>query len=83
MQVIFHQDFYQVYTSDPAAAAGRMEAIVQAIEGQYGFVTAQPASAADIAAVHTERHIRKVREKGLYDIAALAAGGPSRRQRSG
>ncbi len=75
MQVIFHQDFYQVYTSDPAAAAGRMEAIVQAIEGQYGFVTAQPASAADIAAVHTERHIRKVREKGLYDIAALAAGG--------
>lgn len=75
MQVIFHPDFYQVYTSDPAAAAGRMEAIVQAIEGEYGFVTAQPAADADIAAVHTERHIRRVRERGLYDIAALAAGG--------
>jgi len=24
--VVFHKDFYQVYTSDPAAEAGRMEA---------------------------------------------------------
>ncbi len=27
MKVIFHEDFYQVYTSDPAAAAGRVEAV--------------------------------------------------------
>mgnify|MGYP001824734502 CR=1 FL=1 len=30
MKVVFHEDFYQVYTGDPAAASGRMEAIVQA-----------------------------------------------------
>jgi len=28
MKVVFHEDFYQVYTFDPAAAAGRMEAVL-------------------------------------------------------
>ena len=28
MKVIFHEDFYQAYTSDPAAVKGRMEAVV-------------------------------------------------------
>jgi acetoin utilization deacetylase AcuC-like enzyme len=37
MKVIFHQDFYRVYTSDPAAAAGRMEAIVDMIGLSAGF----------------------------------------------
>jgi len=31
MKVVFHEDFNQVYTSDPAAAAGRMESIVETI----------------------------------------------------
>ena len=31
MKVIFHEDFYGVYTSDPAAAAGRMEAVMDVI----------------------------------------------------
>ncbi len=75
MKVIFHEDFYQVYTSDPAAAAGRMEAIVEVIEGKVEFVAAQPASEEDIAAVHTAAHIAHVKARGLYPIAALAAGG--------
>jgi len=75
MKVIFHEDFYQVYTSDPAAAAGRMEAIVEVIEPNVEFVDAQPASEEDIAAVHTEAHIARVKGRGLYPIAALAAGG--------
>jgi hypothetical protein len=29
MKVVFHEDFYQVYSSDPAAASGRMEAIAE------------------------------------------------------
>jgi acetoin utilization deacetylase AcuC-like enzyme len=37
MKVIFHQDFYGVYTSEPAAAAGRMEAIVDMIGLSAGF----------------------------------------------
>ncbi len=75
MKVIFHEDFYQEYTSDPAAAPGRMEAITSVIEGETEFITAQPASEADIAAVHGQNHIESVRERGLYPIAALAAGG--------
>ena len=75
MKVVFHEDFYPVYTGDPAAAAGRMEAIVETIEPQVEFVPAEPAFRHDIAAVHTEMHIQHVENQGLYEIAALAAGG--------
>ena len=75
MKVFFHEDFYQVYTSDPAAAAGRMEAIVGEIENEVDFVTPVPATDADISAVHTATHISRVQRSGLYPIAALAAGG--------
>jgi acetoin utilization deacetylase AcuC-like enzyme len=75
MKVIFHEDFYQVYTYDPAAAAGRMKAVIDVIEPHVEFVTATPASEADIAAVHTRPHIDHVRGRALYPIAALAAGG--------
>ncbi len=74
MKVVFHEDFYQAYTSDPAAAAGRMEAIVEIIEPQVEFVTARPAKEAEIALAHTRAHIDFVRQSGLYDISALAAG---------
>lgn len=75
MQVIFHEDFYQVYTSDPAAAAGRMEAIIQIIEPHVEFLEARPATEAQITLAHTPAHINSVRQSGLYDISALAAGG--------
>ena len=75
MKVVFHEAFYQVYTSDPAAEPGRLEAIVAEIEAHVEFVAAEPADEAQIAAVHTAAHIAQVRQSGLYDIAALAAGG--------
>jgi acetoin utilization deacetylase AcuC-like enzyme len=75
MKVIFHEDFYQVYTSDPAAEKGRMEAIVQTIQSQVEFVTAVPATPIQISAVHTQRHIERVHRIGPYSMAALAAGG--------
>lgn len=75
MKVIFHEDFYPVYTSDPAAAAGRMEAIVEVIAPKVSFVRAEAAHGEDIAAVHSEGHIARVKGQGLYAIAALAAGG--------
>jgi len=74
MQVVFHEDFYQVYTSDPAAAAGRMEAIVEIIESNVELVKARPAKEEEITFVHTKAHIDFVRQSGLYDISALAAG---------
>ncbi|MEW6264896.1 MAG: histone deacetylase family protein [Thermodesulfobacteriota bacterium] len=75
MKVVFHSDFYRVYTTDPAAAPGRMESVIQVIKDQVALVEAVPASEQDILAVHTPAHLAEVRREGLFDIAALAAGG--------
>jgi acetoin utilization deacetylase AcuC-like enzyme len=75
MRVYFHPDCCTVYTSEPAAAAGRMEAIVQAIAPHVDICTFSSATESDLLAVHPAHHIQTVREEGLYDTAALAAGG--------
>jgi acetoin utilization deacetylase AcuC-like enzyme len=75
MKIIFHPDFYQIYTSDPAAAPGRMESVIDAVSSHHELTEPVPAMETDIAAVHTASHIEHVKERGLYDIAALAAGG--------
>ena len=83
MKIVFHPDFYQIYTSDPAAALGRMESIVAAISGHYEFIEPRAATEDDIAAVHTSSHIEHVKGHGLYDVAALAAGGAIQAARIG
>lgn len=75
MKVIFHPCFYDEYTSDPAAEAGRMEVIVEAIKPHVEILSCLPAAEDDILAAHTKGHIEQVRRQGLYDIAATAAGG--------
>jgi len=75
MKVIYHTDFNASYTYDPAAASGRMEAVVRVIKKAVTFVEALPAQEDDIAAVHTQEHMDEVKREGLFDIAALAAGG--------
>lgn len=75
MKVVFHEDFYQVYTMDPAAEQGRMEAIMEVIEPHVELITAKPASEDELRAVHSDSHIESVKRRGLYPIAALAAGG--------
>jgi acetoin utilization deacetylase AcuC-like enzyme len=75
MKVVFHENFYRIYTSDPAASAGRMESIVEVIESKVEFVSAQPATEKDLAEAHTKTHIDSVRQSGLYEISGLAAGG--------
>lgn len=75
MKVIFHEDFYQVYTSDPASDEGRIEAVMEAICGHVELVAAVRAPIEDIEAVHTPAHIRRIQEMGLHEIASLAAGG--------
>lgn len=75
MIVYFHPQFYEDYTSDPAAEPGRMEAIVEAITPFVKTVSCEPASEDDLLAAHAKTHIEQVRRLGLYEIAALAAGG--------
>ena len=75
MNVIFHDRFYEVYTHDPAAAPGRMEAIVRALEDSCQFVEPEPASERDLGRVHGRQHIQSVKEDPvLFEIGSLAAG---------
>lgn len=75
MKVVFHPDYLKVYTNDPAAVAGRLEAVMEVIEPHVEILEPEPASEEDIRAAHSEEHIDYVRRWGLYDVAALAAGG--------
>jgi acetoin utilization deacetylase AcuC-like enzyme len=76
MKVIFHPRFYEVYTSDPAAAPGRMEPMVKALEKEFEFVQPEPASEKDLARVHGRQHIQSVKSEPIvYEIGLLAAGG--------
>jgi len=75
MKVIYHERYKQVYDNDPAAASGRMEAIVREIKG---FDIIQPVSAAeeDIRLCHTGYHISNIsRDSVVYEMALLSAGG--------
>ena len=74
MKVFYHDDFRQVYVSDPAAAPGRIEAILASIKDEVSFEEPLPAGADDIEAIHSPYHIKYVTRQGLYNISALAAG---------
>ncbi len=76
MRVIFHPRFYEVYTSDPAAAPGRMEPMVNALEKEFEFVEPAPALERDLERVHGRNHIQSVKsEPQVYELGILAAGG--------
>jgi acetoin utilization deacetylase AcuC-like enzyme len=75
MKVFFHPDFYEEYTTDPAAETGRMEAVVDALPPFATMHECEPAQEQDLLAAHAKMHIEQVRRVGLYEIAALAAGG--------
>lgn len=83
MKVFFDQDFYVEYTTDPAAEKGRMEAIIAEIDTFAEIVPCLPASEEEILAAHTQAHIDFVEEQGVYEIAALAAGGAVQAAESG
>lgn len=74
MKVVFHDNFRWSYGRDPAAVEGRIDAVLDVINGHVEFIEAKPAEQNDIAACHTADHISYVTRLGLYEIAALAAG---------
>jgi len=76
MKIVYHPRYTEVYASDPAASGGRMEAILKELEGKYDFVEPQAASEDDLKRIHSQYHIESIRrDRHLYDIACLAAGG--------
>jgi acetoin utilization deacetylase AcuC-like enzyme len=74
MKVVFDKTFHTVYTSDPAAAHGRMEAVMAHIPKDIELIEPGPATQEQLEIAHTVSHIKDVRLEGLFDIAALSAG---------
>jgi acetoin utilization deacetylase AcuC-like enzyme len=76
MKVIFHPRFYGAYTSNPAAAPGRMEPMVKALEKEFEFIEPEAASERDLERVHGRSHVQFVKgERQVYEVGILAAGG--------
>ncbi len=83
MKVVFDPAFHAVYSSDPASAEGRMEAVLAALPKETEFIPPSPATREQLAAAHTLDHIDAVKQEGVYEIAALAAGGAITSARTG
>jgi acetoin utilization deacetylase AcuC-like enzyme len=76
MKIIFDERFLEVYTSDPAASAGRLECILEELaDYRSDFVEPEPASDEDVLLVHTPSHLEFVKiMKKVYELASLATG---------
>lgn len=76
MKVVYHEKYRTVYSSDPASAPGRIEAIYEALKDEFEFVEARPASEKDLELIHERHHIEYVkRDSLLFEVALLAVGG--------
>ncbi|MEM2987887.1 MAG: histone deacetylase family protein [Candidatus Bathyarchaeia archaeon] len=76
MKIVYHERYREVYASDPAAAAGRIEAIYEQLQGRFEFVTPEKAREEDLKLVHWQSHIDHVKQHvHAYEIALLAVGG--------
>ena len=76
MKIVYHPRYQEVYASDPAAKAGRIESILSAVSPHFKLVTPEPALIDDIKLVHTNWHIANIqRMSETYEVALLAAGG--------
>lgn len=78
MKVVYHERYNDVYSSDPASALGRILAVEKVLRGKVEFVEPVAAAEEDILRVHTSAHVKDMVREGVYDIAALAAGGAIR-----
>jgi len=76
MKVVYDEKYTTVYSSDPAAAPGRIESIYNVLCGHYEFVKPHLASEKDLRLVHWRVHVDYVkRSEILYRVARLAVGG--------
>ena len=76
MKIVYHPRYQEVYSSDPAAKAGRIESILSEVSPHFKLVTPEPASIDDIKLIHTNWHIADIqRMRETYEVALLAAGG--------
>lgn len=76
MKIVFHERFKEVYTTDPAAQAGRMESIIKELEGKFEILEAETATYDDLLLAHSKSHVERVKKDAhIYEVAVLSAGG--------
>ncbi|MHA1380740.1 MAG: histone deacetylase family protein [Candidatus Helarchaeota archaeon] len=78
MKIVFHENFFNSYTSDPAAAKGRLEPIIAELKKfkDYEFITPKPAQKNDILLAHPLDHFNRIQNsQNIFKMALLAAGG--------
>jgi len=76
MKIISSRKLEEEYIANPVESPERIVLPRQELEMLgYEFIEPSPASLEDIHRVHGWEHIEIVRQSGLYEVAALAAGG--------
>ena len=76
VKIVHSKHFEAKYSSNPVENPDRSRLPAKKLrDAGYGVAEPSPASLQDILRVHGREHIERVKAKGLYDAAALAAGG--------
>ena len=76
MKIVYSDKLTARYPANPVESPDRVALPAQLLQEEgYELVDFEPASIEDIARVHGREHIELVRKMGLYEPAALTAGG--------
>ena len=76
MKIIYSTKYEERYPTNPVENPERVKLPAMELkEAGYEFVEPTAASDYDVARVHGREHIERVRQRGLYEAATLAAGG--------
>ena len=76
MKIVYSDNLAARYPANPVESPDRVAIPAGLLrECGYELVDFQPASSKDISRVHGREHIELVKKMGLYEAAALAAGG--------
>ncbi len=79
MKIVFHEKYFDVYSSDPASAEGRLDYSYKLLKENFEFVRPEPSTEDELLLVHGQAHVEQIkREAHLYEVASLAVGGAIR-----
>lgn len=76
MKIIYSKRLETRYQTNPVEIPDRVRLPAEELKDHYDFVDIQqPASLKDISRVHGREHIDRVKARGMFESASLAAGG--------
>jgi len=75
MKIVYSDRYALKYSTNPVENPDRVILPAQELQTFGPYIEPEPASLEDISLVHDKGHIQRVMDRGLYDVAAWAAGG--------